>query len=308
MGLHIRLGESNGAFGQPISQQLTLQNSDGGGRLLRGDFNRDQRDDLILLNQDTEEITVLLNSCTAISVTNKAPGITPVAAEIFRAPGIQSLPVEIANVLDAETPPGNLQVTASAPADLYVTSLTNNAGRIFASIYAGCQLAPGRYDVTLRVTDAGGLSATTILPVMVRQNDISSNVSYFLSGLIYTRTTRTFNGTLRITNNAPQAISGPFRLELHSLTGGVTLANELSQRCGIPFVNLTGLERLEPGQTISVFLRFRNPLGALINYVPRLYVDSDTMATPAITSSQDPEIINRVSRGRFAQTSERTIQ
>ncbi|MFN0122728.1 MAG: FG-GAP repeat domain-containing protein [Blastocatellia bacterium] len=302
--LAVAPGTETGAFGSPVSQAVT-----GAGTLVRGDFNRDRRDDLAVASAAASEITTFLNSCAAVNAANTNPLIALATPEIVRGPGLPAFPAEIAMVRDAETPAGHLQVTAITPNDLYVTGISNDNGRVTAMVTAGCQLAPGIYNVTLRVTDAGGLSALVTLPVRVEQKDLSANLSFFSTGLIYSRATRSFSGTLRITNVGPTPLTGPFRLELANLTTGTLLQNAMGDHCGAPFLSLAGAQQLDPGQTISVYLRFRNTSGALINYTPRLYADVDGFSLfPASSIAGEPEPQNRVSPGRFYNSTERNVQ
>jgi predicted extracellular nuclease len=100
--------------------------------------------------------------------------------------------------------------------------------------------------------------------------DITSRVSVFSSGLVLNRATRTYNGTIQITNTSGQAISGPINLVLDQLTAGVTLANAAGQFQGRPYVT-AGAATLAPGQSTTVAVQFNNPANARIGYVVRAF-------------------------------------
>lgn len=104
----------------------------------------------------------------------------------------------------------------------------------------------------------------------VPAQDVSARVSVFSSGLVLNRATRTYNGTIQITNTSGQAITGPINVALDQLTPGVTLANAAGQFQGLPYVT-AGAASLAPGQTTTVAVQFNNPANARIGYVVRTF-------------------------------------
>jgi predicted extracellular nuclease len=100
--------------------------------------------------------------------------------------------------------------------------------------------------------------------------DVSARVSVFSSGLVYNRVTRTFNGTIQITNSSAQTIDGPIQVVLDQLTPGVTLANAAGTFQGLPYLTL-GATTLAPGQSATVAVQFSNPGNARIGYVVRTF-------------------------------------
>ncbi len=101
--------------------------------------------------------------------------------------------------------------------------------------------------------------------------DESSRVSVFSSGLVFNRVTRTFNGTIQITNTSATPIVGPVQLVLDQLTPGVTLVNAAGTFQGLPYVAAAGVTELQPGQSTTVAVQFSNPSNARIGYVVRTY-------------------------------------
>ena len=100
--------------------------------------------------------------------------------------------------------------------------------------------------------------------------EVSARVSVFSSGLVLNRVTRTYNGTIQITNTSGQTIAGPIHIALDQLTAGVTLANAAGQFQGLPYVT-AGAASLAPGQSTTVAVQFNNPANARIGYVVRTF-------------------------------------
>ncbi|MBV8902945.1 MAG: hypothetical protein JOZ22_04850 [Acidobacteriia bacterium] len=123
--------------------------------------------------------------------------------------------------------------------------------------------------VTLRTAQFGevlrGVSFTpgTIFPT-------APAIPITSSGLIYSRVTRTYNGTITIRNNSSNPISGPIYVLLQNLTQGVTLiGSDTSVIMGLPAVQvLGGGATLQPGQSATAPVAFSDPGGAPINFTP----------------------------------------
>jgi len=94
------------------------------------------------------------------------------------------------------------------------------------------------------------------------------------SGLAYSRVTRTFNGTVNITNVSNGTIAGPFQIVLDSLTGGVTLANASGSFGGWSYITVPSAGSLAPGQSATVNVNFQNPSNVAINFLPVPYSGS----------------------------------
>lgn len=298
-GVTIRSGDENRVFSREVRPGVT-------GGLNVGDFNHDGRTDLIVTDRTASVVRVLLSNAPA----NDAPVITA-AAPLTRQPGSTGQPVTIATVSDTETPAGNLTVSvAAAPAGIIVSGITNNNGAITAIVAAECSAAIGANQVMLKVTDGGGLSSTAVLTVNVGLSDVTAQVSFLLSGLIYDRAHRTFNGTVTISNISSQPINGPLRLELTGLNGSVGLVNATSLRCGTPFINLSQVTAIAPGQSVVVPVIFSNPGNVLISFTPQLhnsylFVPIENLPPPL---ADNRESQTRLSPGRIRRSPERRVR
>ncbi len=88
------------------------------------------------------------------------------------------------------------------------------------------------------------------------------------SALAYSRATRTFNGTVTLTNNTATAVTGPYSVELTNLPGGVTLTNGVIIN-SLPAVLLVATgAALNPGQSATAAISFSNPSMTTITFTP----------------------------------------
>jgi hypothetical protein len=102
----------------------------------------------------------------------------------------------------------------------------------------------------------------------------ANEVSVTSSGLAYSRASKTFNGTLTITNIGSTAIPGPLQAVLNLLTTGVTLMNATNTFGGFPYVTVLNVNSLAPGQSATVKVQFSNPSDGTFNFVPQIYSGS----------------------------------
>src|SRR5260370_13409567 len=102
--------------------------------------------------------------------------------------------------------------------------------------------------------------------------DVSSNMSVVSSGFVFSRLTRTFNGTVTITNNSQQTIAAPIQALFQITTPGVTLANASGTSNGNPYITASA-SALAPGQSGAFQVQFSNPSNAVINYTVKTYAD-----------------------------------
>jgi len=101
-----------------------------------------------------------------------------------------------------------------------------------------------------------------------------TQVSSTASGLAYSRSSQTFNGTVTITNISTTSIAGPFQIAINSLTAGVTLTNATGSYGGVPYLTVAGAGSLAAGQSASVSVQFRNPSNTMIKFSPIPYSGS----------------------------------
>jgi hypothetical protein len=98
----------------------------------------------------------------------------------------------------------------------------------------------------------------------------ASQIAATASGLLYSRVTKTYNGTVTITNISSGALAGPFPIVFTSLTSGVTLANAAGTIQGNPYIT-PAVSSLAPGQSVTAAVQFSNPSNVVINFAPVIY-------------------------------------
>jgi hypothetical protein len=104
--------------------------------------------------------------------------------------------------------------------------------------------------------------------------NVSGQVRVTSTGLLFSRATGTFNGTLTVTNISAQNISGPIQIVLTKLPPGATLTNATRIFKGSPFVTVPGVTILAPNQSVTFVMRFANPAKASISFSPVIYSGS----------------------------------
>ncbi|MBS1809174.1 MAG: VCBS repeat-containing protein [Acidobacteria bacterium] len=163
--LTLFLGDGNGSFCSQSRLQIGAASCCPVMDLCAIDVNSDGNVDVLAASEST--VSVLLNE--AATTPNAAPSITPISGVM--AAGSISLTATIATVSDTETPAGSLQVEVTAlPPAMTLSDLTNNNGTIRATFVLGCGALIGEQTIGLKVTDAGGLSASTTLKITVAPN------------------------------------------------------------------------------------------------------------------------------------------
>ena len=118
--------------------------------------------------------------------------------------------------------------------------------------------------VTLSTT---GTSATANSTANVSPN-VSSQISSSASGLVYNRRTGLFGGTVTLTNTGTTILNGQLVIVFTGLQKyGVTLANATGTDAnGDPYIAVNLTTPLQPGQSVTFNVFFRNPKNALFNY------------------------------------------
>ncbi|KQQ46332.1 endonuclease/exonuclease/phosphatase [Duganella sp. Leaf126] len=117
-------------------------------------------------------------------------------------------------------------------------------------------------------------------PVLLRLNlagppaDISASVRTANSGLVFSRASNKWSGTVSITNTAATALTGPLQIALKGLPAGVTLSNASGTQAGAagstPYITAP-VDTLAPGATVTVPVSFTRTGSAAITYTTTVY-------------------------------------
>jgi hypothetical protein len=118
-------------------------------------------------------------------------------------------------------------------------------------------------NTAFRISDHDAPVAYFTLPPPVV--NINAQTSITTTGLLYSRLTRTYNGSVTVTNTSGVTINGPVNLVYRNLPAGVTLANATGNYEGAPS-RLVTAGSLAPGQSITVSVSFNNPANVPITY------------------------------------------
>ncbi len=137
----------------------------------------------------------------------------------------------------------------------------DGSGNLYGTTYGGGDRIGGGEGTVFEIT-----STAVVLP--------PSEVATTASGLVYSRVSHAFNGTVTITNISNSPISGPFSILFTGLTSGVTLANATGNFSGSPYLTVPTVASLAPGQSAAVGVQFDNPSFGTINFTPVVYSGS----------------------------------
>jgi Bacterial Ig-like domain (group 3)/FG-GAP-like repeat len=116
--------------------------------------------------------------------------------------------------------------------------------------------------------------STTYLPSTSTATDIitfpniTAKLHITTTGFLYSRVTRTFNGTITVTNTSSAAIAGPIQIGFNALPAGITLVNATS-KVGTGFIAIPG--GLAAGQTTTFSAHFSNPSNINISFATVAY-------------------------------------
>jgi hypothetical protein len=117
-------------------------------------------------------------------------------------------------------------------------------------------------------SDTQSFSPTAIVPL----TSVPANqVSVTASGLVFSRVTQTFNGTITIKNVGTTTIKVPVQIAFPSLNAMVKLNNLTGTFNGSPFITVPAVTDLFVGQSATVEVQFLNPTNAQINVNPVIY-------------------------------------
>lgn len=120
----------------------------------------------------------------------------------------------------------------------------------------------------------GGVTITAINGVQFPPVIPPGQIFTTASGLAYSRVSKTFTGTVTMTNVSGALISGPLQVVFFGLPATVTLMTATNNLWGTPYVTVPALAGIAPGQSITVSVQFSNPSNAIINLTPEFYTGS----------------------------------
>lgn len=158
--------------------------------------------------------------------------------------------------------------TTAGPAKGSVT-YSNSARTATYTSNAG---ASGSDAFTYRSTDQGGLSATATVTLNIQPVDVTAQTILTSTGLMFSRTTHLYVGTVTVKNSTGQTIPGPVQLVFHNVTAGVTMANATGTTAGgDPYLTVVGNGGLAAGQSVTLTMQFNNPGNVLIKATNQVY-------------------------------------
>jgi len=111
-------------------------------------------------------------------------------------------------------------------------------------------------------------STSTPQPLTVKALVAPPSIATTASGLVYSRVTQTYSGTVTIKNTGGSAVAGPFQILFTGLPAGVTLVNATGLTSGTPYLTVPGLSSLSPGQSATVSVQFKDPSNVTIKFTP----------------------------------------
>jgi probable HAF family extracellular repeat protein len=156
-------------------------------------------------------------------------------------------------------------------------SSCGNACTEVALVSTGNPPAPvGSYPFTVQVTDSAGNIATEPVTVTITQGptNVTGQLAITSSGLAYSRVSQTFNGTVTIKNIGTTAISGPLQVLFVGVPASVSLVNATGNVSTTPYMTIPAATGLAPGQSVTVSVKFKNPLNTTIHLTPAIYSGS----------------------------------
>ncbi len=187
----------------------------------------------------TDNCGLTTDATFSLTVGNNPPVITA-GGPLSRQKGSAGTTSTIATVSDPDQSAGSLVVTATTvPAGITVTSITNTAGTVMATVTADCSATVGADTVVLTVTDANSGTSTANLTVNVTANTAPtltySNASVATGGSttinpttgptdngsiasIVVQSAGTYTGTISVNNAGVVSISGAAPAGMHTIT------------------------------------------------------------------------------------------
>jgi hypothetical protein len=103
--------------------------------------------------------------------------------------------------------------------------------------------------------------------------NVNAQVQVTTSGLVYSRVSREFSGTMTVINTGSAAIAGPISVALSNLPAQMTLDNATGTLGlgGSPYIRVLNSGSLGVGQSAAITIRFGDPSMAAITFTPVVY-------------------------------------
>jgi YD repeat-containing protein len=148
------------------------------------------------------------------------------------------------------------------------TYVYDGSGRLIQVNYGTAGVVTYSYD------SAGNL--TTRQVTTSQPTDVSSQVKVTGSGLVFSRLTSTYSGTVTIVNIGSTPIAAPIQSVLANLISGATLTNQTGKvpsgpYAGSPYITVAGNSPLAPGASVSISVKFTYTGTAPISYVSKTF-------------------------------------
>ncbi len=102
----------------------------------------------------------------------------------------------------------------------------------------------------------------------------TSQIRTTASGLVYSRVSKAFTGSVTIKNITTTTINGPFQILFTALPIAVTLAHTAGTFNGSPFIMVPSVVSLAPGQTATVIVQFEAAPTSKVTFTPVVYSGS----------------------------------
>jgi hypothetical protein len=161
------------------------------------------------------------------------------------------------------------------------TAITNST-TVVLTVAIGSSASPQTLGLTVMTGNATFLGGAATLPNAFQivslspppPVDITGSVGNTASGLVYSRASKTWTGTVTITNTSESTLDGPFQLVLTGLPSGATLANAAGAYNGSPYISVSAATSLAANQEVSVLITIAYSGSAKITFTPVVYSGS----------------------------------
>jgi hypothetical protein len=166
------------------------------------------------------------------------------------------------------TPTGSVSLTNTSAVPVTTLGTITLAGG--TGQFTTSTLGVGPYSVTGSYSGDGNYTGSTSSPqpLTVKALVAPPSIATTASGLVYSRVTQTYSGTVTIKNTGGSAVAGPFQILFTGLPAGVTLVNATGLTSGTPYLTVPGLSSLSPGQSATVSVQFKDPSNVTIKFTP----------------------------------------